>query len=173
MTIITSRVFGPEETNTAKEKAMKKSIRSILIIGLGLMLPALALSADEMTYRSHISLLISEKCISCHGPDAPEYGEFEKDKTKYKALSKGPRLDSYANLVFFVGWPDSGAIMRRLDDGKNTKDGKPGNMYQYLGSTEAERQNNLESFRTWVGNWTLKRWNEITKEEMNGLKVTY
>lgn len=137
------------------------------------MIPVLASSADEVVYSSHIKPLFGEKCISCHGQDAPEYGEFEKDKTKYKALSQGPRMDSYAHLIFFVGWPDNGAIMRRLDDGKFTKDGKPGNMYQYLGSTEAERQNNLELFRKWVGNWTLKRWNEITKEEMNGLKVKY
>jgi hypothetical protein len=39
-----------------------------------------------------------------------------------------------------------------LDDGKNTKDGKPGNMYQYLGATEDERQKNLKLFKKWVGN---------------------
>ncbi|MBT9537978.1 MAG: hypothetical protein IVZ94_07575 [Nitrospirae bacterium] len=63
--------------------------------------------------------------------------------------------------------------MRRLDDGKNTKDGKPGNMYQYLGSTEEERQQNLKLFKDWVGNWTLKKRKDITKEEMEGIKVKY
>ncbi len=42
---------------------------------------------------------------------------------------------TYADLIFFIGWPDTGAIMRRLDDGKGAKDGKPGNMYQRLGAT--------------------------------------
>ncbi|MCK7501111.1 MAG: hypothetical protein MZW92_71545 [Comamonadaceae bacterium] len=53
--------------------------------------------------------------------------------------------------------------MRRLDDGKNTKDGKPGNMLQYLGASDEERLKNLGLFKAWVGNWTLKRWPEITK----------
>jgi len=61
--------------------------------------------------------------------------------------------------------------MRRLDDGKTS--GKQGNMYQYLGSNEEERQRNLKLFKEWVGNWTLKRWNEITKEDMEGIKVRY
>ncbi len=64
--------------------------------------------------------------------------------------------------------------MRRLDDGKG---GKPGNMYQYLGSTEEERQQNLKLFKEWVGNWTLKKWKDITKditkEDMDGIKVKY
>lgn len=77
------------------------------------------------------------------------------------------------HLIGFIGWPDTGAVMRRLDDGKNTKDGKPGNMYQYLGSTEEERQQNLRLFRDWIGNWTLKKWKDITKEEMDGIKAKY
>lgn len=89
------------------------------------------------------------------------------------AQFKGPKMDSYAHLVYFTGWPDTGALMRRLDDGKNTKDGKAGNMYQYLGSDDAERQKNLKLFREWVGNWVLKRWPEMTKEDMNGIKVKY
>ncbi|MGC8872694.1 MAG: hypothetical protein ACP5QC_07490 [Caldimicrobium sp.] len=50
---------------------------------------------------------------------------------------------------------------------------KPGNMYQYLGTSEEERQKNLKLFKEWVGNWILKRWTEITKEEMNSIKVRY
>lgn len=83
------------------------------------------------------------------------------------------RLDTYSHLIFYTAWPDTGALMRRLDDGKNTKDGEPGNMYQYLGSTEEERQQNLKLFKDWVGNWTLKRWKDITKEDMDGIKVKY
>ena len=67
---------------------------------------------------------------------------------------------------------DAGAMMRRLDDGKNTKDGKPGNMYGYLGSTDAERSANLEIFRKWVGSWTLKRKQGAERqEELDAIKA--
>jgi hypothetical protein len=66
---------------------------------------------------------------------------------------------------------DAGALMRRLDDGKNTKDGKPGNMHTHLGSTDAERSENLETFKKWVGNWTLKRKKELSKEELEAIKA--
>ena len=37
-------------------------------------------------------------------------------------------------------------MMRRLDDGKGSKEGKPGNMYQHLGATEVGRQKNQALF---------------------------
>lgn len=137
--------------------------------------------ADDVTYRKHIRPLWAEKCVGCHGADAPYLGEFDEDKKKFAAMFKGPRMDTYADLVFFVGWPDTGAIMRRLDDGKNTGDGKPGNMYQYLGATEDERQKNLNLFKEWVGKdgWKLNRWKArgkvpaITKEDVDKMKVKY
>jgi hypothetical protein len=129
--------------------------------------------AEEVTYVDHIKPIVDSKCLRCHGPDSPEYEAFKAEKEKWLAQSKGPRMDTYSHLIFYAAWPDTGALMRRLDDGKNTKDGKPGNMYVYLGSTEEERQKNLELFKKWVGNWTLKRWHEITKEELNGIKVPY
>jgi hypothetical protein len=61
--------------------------------------------------------------------------------------------------------------MRRLDDGKNTKDGKPGNMYLYLGGTDQERAANLSVFKHWVGGWTLKRKADITEEERKAIKA--
>ena len=152
---------------------MLKSICCLLVFGLGLMAQALSVSAGDVMYTSQIKTIFETKCSSCHGQGAPEYGDFEKEKEKYIALSKGPRMDSYPHIIFFIGWPDNGAIMRRLDDGKNTKDGKPGNMYQYLGSSEEERQKNLVLFKEWIGNWNLNKWLEVTKEEMNGLKVKY
>ena len=84
-------------------------------------------------------------------------------------------------MIFFIGWPDTGAIMRRLDDGKSVKDGKPGNMYQYLGATEEDRQKNLNTFKNWVGKdaWTLKRWEAragtpgISREELEKIQVKY
>ena len=82
---------------------------------------------------------------------------------------------------FFLGWPDTGAIMRRLDDGKNTSDGKPGNMYTYLGDGDEERRKNLDLFKQWVGKdaGKLNRWKArgkvpaITREELNRIEVKY
>lgn len=79
----------------------------------------------------------------------------------------------YANLVYYTSWPDTGSLMRRLDDGTNTKDRKSGNMYQYLSVDDAERQKNLTLFRAWVGNWTLKRFRELTMEDLAGIKINY
>ena len=137
--------------------------------------------ADDITYRKHIRPLWDQKCATCHGADAPYLGNFDEDKKKFEAMFKGPRMDTYADLVFFVGWPDTGAIMRRLDDGKSTGNGKPGNMYQWLGATEEERQSNLKLFKEWVGKdaWKLNRWQArskvpaITKEDMDKMKVKY
>jgi len=131
-------------------------------------------AGEEITYTGHIAPLVSAKCSGCHGKDAaPEYQAFKKEKEKWLAKGQGMRMDSYSHLVFYTAWPDTGALMRRLDDGKNGKDGKPGNMYQHLGSSDDERQKNLALFKGWVGNWSLKRWPEISKEEMNGIRVTY
>jgi hypothetical protein len=73
--------------------------------------------------------------------------------------------------MVFVNGKDTGALMRRLDDGKNTKDGKPGNMYIKLGETDSERAKNLEIIKKWVGGWTLKRKAEITEEELKAIKA--
>lgn len=135
---------------------------------------AVTSNADEITYRKHIQPLFNAKCISCHGPDsAPEYEAFKAEKEKWLGVKKGMRMDTYSHLIFYTAWPDTGALMRRLDDGKNTKDGKPGNMYQYLGDSEEERQKNLNVFKEWVGHWTLKRWKEITKDDLDRIRVKY
>ena len=125
--------------------------------------------AEDITYRKHIKPIFDAKCASCHGKDSPEYYAFREEKDKWIAEGKGPRMDTYSHLIFFTAWPDTGALMRRLNDGKTT--GKAGNMYQYLGSTEEEREQNLKLFKDWVGNWTLKRWKDITKEELDRIKV--
>jgi hypothetical protein len=124
-------------------------------------------------YTTQIKAVFDRQCAGCHGGDAPEYGDFKKDKEKFVQQFKGPKMDSYPHLVFFTGWPDTGALMRRLDDGKGVKDGKAGNMYQYLGKDEAERQKNLRLFKDWVGNWTHKRFPELTKEDLAGIAVKY
>jgi len=132
---------------------------------------SLAAEKDVVTYEKDIKKIISERCILCHGSDSPTMEEFDKDKEGYKKKMKGPRYDTYQNLLVVVKGTDAGALMRRLDDGKNTKDGKPGNMYQYLGSTDEERARNLEIFKKWVGNWTLKKRKELTQKELDAIKA--
>lgn len=156
---------------------MKATVLSAVLLTLA----SANVKSAEVTYRKDIRPLWVQKCAVCHGTDAPYLGDFEEDKKKFEALLKGPRMDTYADLIFFVGWPDTGAIMRRLDDGKNAGDGKPGNMYQNLGATEEERQTNLKLFKEWVGEdaWKHNRWEArgkvpaITKEDMNKIKVKY
>ncbi len=132
-----------------------------------------ALAADDITYRKNIRPLTEQKCLSCHGKDSPTLGEFNENKDKFKTLMRGPRMDTYADLASYVGWPDTGAIMRRLDDGKSTKDGKPGNMYQFLGADEAERTKNLAQFKAWVGEgaWYLGRLPELDNATLTKMKV--
>ena len=137
--------------------------------------------AQDITYRKDIRPLWVQKCAGCHGAESPYLGDFDENKKKFEAAFKGPRMDTYADLVFFIGWPDTGAIQRRLDDGKSTSNGKPGNMYNYLGATEEERQKNLNLFKEWVGKdaWKLNRWAArgqvpaITKEDLDKVKVKY
>jgi hypothetical protein len=127
--------------------------------------------AAEVTYEKDIKKIITEKCISCHGSDAPTMDEFKKDKEGFTKKMKGPKMDTYKNLMVFVNGDDAGAVMRRLDDGKSTKDGKPGNMHQYLGGTDAEKAKNLETFKKWVGSWNLKKKPDITPDEAKAIKA--
>jgi hypothetical protein len=156
-----------------KSHPRRMSMKSLLLsIAMSTVLIGVA-QAEEVRYTTHIKQIFEQRCEGCHGSDAPEYGDFKKDKEKFAAQFKGPKMAGYANLVHFTGWPDTGALMRRLDDGANTNDKKPGNMYQYLGADDAERQRNLKLFRAWVGNWVLKRFSDLTKEDLNGIKVKY
>lgn len=167
-----------EELNKKLKVILKKkeeaNMKIMVLIWMALMLISFNVYAGEVTYRTHIKPLFDSKCIACHGPDsAPEYEAFKSEKEKWLAKGQGMRMDTYSHLIFYTAWPDTGALMRRLDDGKNRKDGKPGNMYQYLGTSEEERQKNVKLFKEWVGHWTPNRWPEITKEELNKIKVKY
>jgi hypothetical protein len=150
-----------------------------LVMSAVLATASAASSAVDVTYRKDICPLWLQKCAVCHDASSPYLGEFEEDK--FEAMLKGPRMDTYTDLIFFVGWPDTGALMRRLDDGKSTADGKPGNMYQNLGATVAERTKNLALFKEWVGKeaWKHNRWEArgkvpgITRAEMAKIKVKY
>ncbi len=152
-------------------------MKSKVVFGLGVLCLVAGLSkvsADEtVRYSTHIKPIFERHCIGCHGADSPEYPEFKENKKRYLKMMKGPRMDTYAHMLYFVGWPDTGALMRHLDDGTNRKDGKHADMYQYLGSTEEERKRNLHIFKEWVGYWSLKKWKDTTKEEIDKFKVLY
>jgi mono/diheme cytochrome c family protein len=131
-------------------------------------------AADEkkgVTYEKDVKAIIAARCLSCHGSNAPTINEFEKDKEGFKKKMKGPRMDSYENLIIFVRGDEAGALMRRLDDGKKKADGKAGNMYVWLGKTEPDRAENLSIMKKWVGEWTLKRKKEMTEEERKAIKA--
>lgn len=142
----------------------------LLLIGLGL---AGAVAAEDITYRKHIRPLWEAKCMACHGENSPYLGEFLESKDYFIKLQRGPRMDSYANLIMFTGWPDTGALMRRLDDGKNTKTGQPGNMYVSLGADDSERQKNLALFKAWVGadGWFLGKQKDLDIATLGKMKV--
>jgi mono/diheme cytochrome c family protein len=123
-------------------------------------------AAQSVTYENTVKKILAERCIMCHGTGAPSLAEFSKDQEGWKKKMKGPRVDTYPDLMLLVKGSDAGAFMRRLDDGKNTKDGKPGNMYVYLGSNDAERAQRLDTLKKWVGNWSLKRRKELSDADL-------
>lgn len=145
--------------------------RSVLAGALTLVLAACGGSDTPTAASTHVSYergirqLIGKRCGQCHGPSSPTMAEFDKDKQRFKDKKLGPRFDTYENLMVVVNGSDTGALMRRLDDGTNTKDGKPGNMHEQLGADAAERAANLAIIKRWVGGWTLKRAADISKEE--------
>jgi len=145
--------------------------RMIIAVFVILVVAVPVFAAETVTYEKDIKGVIAKQCFSCHGSDAPTMEEFKRDEEGYKKKMKGPRYDTYANLMVVVKGSDAGALMRRLDDGKNTKDGKPGNMYANLGSTDAGRSANLKVFKKWVGNWTLKKKKELSKGELEAIKA--
>jgi hypothetical protein len=159
-----------------EETMLKALVPSIICLSL-----AASAAMADVTYRKDIRPLWEARCSACHGAASPYLGDFLESQDTCTKMMKGPRMDTYADLIFFVGWPDTGALMRRLDDGKNTKDGKPGNMYQHLGATDEERQQNFGVFKSWVGEeaWTHKRWDAkgdmpgVTKDELVKMKVKY
>lgn len=167
--------------STLSRRCQVLRLRFGCAIGLFAVVSAPAVQAEEITYRKHIRPLWLEKCAACHGSDAPYYGDFKEKRDDYVKEDLGPRMDTYADLLYFIGWPDTGAIMRRLDDGKLAPEGKPGNMYEYLGDDEAERQKNLALFKAWVGEgaWKLNRWKArgdvpgISKEDLDNLQLKY
>ena len=120
---------------------------------------------ERVTWESAIRPLFEKRCGECHGSKSPTMEEFDKNKQAFKDKDLGPRYDTYEHLLVVVNGADTGALMRRLDDGANTKDGKPGNMHKHLGEDAAERAKNLGVVKRWIGGWTLKRKAEISEAE--------
>lgn len=136
----------------------------------------------EVTYRTDIAPLWQVQCSACHGPQSPERADFLLDEKGFADKAQGPRMDSYERFIAFIAWPDTGALMRRLDDGTSKYGGgKPGNMYVQLGSTDQERAANLKIVKAWVGEgaWNLNRAGKkgdvpaVTKQQMDKIKVKY
>ena len=155
-----------------------KNTLAIALLGATLVAPALA---SDVTYRVNIAPMFKAQCAECHGDSAPTLADFNLDQEKFKKDKLGPRTSTYADLLQLVGWPDTGALMRRLDDGTSTADKKPGNMYKNLGETDAERAANFKLVKAWVGEeaWNLNRWAKrgevpaITKEQLDKLQLKY
>jgi len=144
----------------------------ILLAAFALISAAVPVFAGKaVTYEKDIKGIIARQCILCHDAKSPTMDEFARDKAGFTNKMKGPRLDTYENLMVMVKGSDAGALTRRLDDGKNTSDGKHGNMYLFLGITDAERAANLEIFKKWIGNWTLKKRKELSKKELEGIRA--
>jgi hypothetical protein len=129
--------------------------------------------STQVTYENTIQHLTAKLCRACHGPKSPSLADFNKDKRGYTVKYLGPRMDTYDTLMIFVNGPDTGALMRRLDDGTHTEDGKPGNMYKNLGDNPTERAANLAIFKSWVGGWTLKQSDQISPTEREAIRAPW
>ena len=149
---------------------MKRALLGMCILALAGTV-AYAGSHSKTSYQDDVRPIMENQCFMCHGDDAPTLEEFDADKETYEARSQGPRMSNYSETIEFVKGEETGALMRRLDDGSNTEDGNPGNMYVYLGATEEEREKNLAVFKKWVGHWTLKRADDLTEEDKEKFKL--
>ena len=137
--------------------------------------------AQDLTWRKDVQPIVQAHCSACHGPNAPVYEEWNLDREKWTKQNVGPRLDTHALFMRHVVWPATGSVMRRLDDGKDTPGGKPGNMYDFLGGTDPERAKNLQTIKAWLGDgaWNLNRWETrgnvpgITKQQLDKIKAKY
>jgi hypothetical protein len=147
---------------------MNYSFNTLALLGASLLVTACSTTppaTTKVTYDNSIRQLVDKRCSECHGSDAPSMEEFKKDQEGYKTKKLGPRMDTYENIMVMVNGSDTGAMMRRLDDGANAKDNKPGNMYKHLGKDDVERTANLTLFKSWIGSWNQKRAKDITEEE--------
>ncbi len=146
---------------------MNKNITTrtiIIIIFQTLFWVSLLCAKDNVTYEKDILPIMKAKCYSCHGSDSPTQLDWRKDMKKYTDDDIGSRMDSYELLMHFIVGGDMGALTRRLDDGENTEDGTPGVMYKYLGSSKKARDENLTTFKKWIGYWSLESADSIKEK---------
>lgn len=153
------------------------NVRSL--VATGLLTIAATAGAQDLTWRKDIEPIVKKHCADCHGADTKEYGDWMLlDSTARR--QEGPRMDTYTTFMNYVVWPATGAMMRRLDDGRSS-DGKPGNMYKYLGETDQERTRNLQTIKAWLGDgaWFLNRFEArgnvpgVSKEQLAKIKAKY
>ena len=149
---------------------MKKMLMTLAAVAIACVTHV---QAADVTWPKDIKPLFDSNCPSCHGKENTEHDEFAIDKKRYTEKNIGMRMDTFSHLITYVGWPYTGALIRRLDDGTSHEDKKPGNMYEYLGATDAERKANLATFKAWIGSWNVKRWKDITKEELDAIQAQY
>ena len=147
---------------------------------LAVLLAAAAASsagANDLTWRKDIGPMIATRCGTCHGAGAPEYNDGNLiPQEKRRSV---PRMDSDPHFMSSVVWPATGAMKRRLDDGK-AAGGKSGNLYPYLGSSNEVRAGNLKMLNDWLGDGTcnLNHFKArgdmpaITKEQPEKIKAT-
>jgi len=156
---------------------MKLLMTTALGVCIGLSTVA---GAQDLTWRKDIEPIIKAQCGECHGASEPEFAEWMVRRDKEKKLA--PRMDTYAHFMNYVTLPATGAMMRRLDDGKSPlAGGKPGNMYRYLGDSDADRAKNLAMIKAWLGegNWNLNRLGKrgdvpgLTIEQIGKVKPKY
>lgn len=68
------------------------------------------------------------------------------------------RMDTNSHLACFAGWPNTGALMRRLDDGSNKEVKKPGNMYNTSVPLKLSAKRTSLSSRAGLATGNLKLW---------------
>jgi hypothetical protein len=149
---------------------MKKLTLALLSVGL-----ASTAFAQKLTYSQHIRPLWEEMCERCHGASSPSYQDFLKfrDDPAVNLDGKGPRMDTYEGMMYFVNGPEAGALMRMLDDGAKSPGGSAGPMYRHLGRS-AQRKPNLQIFKQWIGEeaWVVKKAaSEFSKEELQKISA--
>ena len=107
--------------------------------------------SEAITYEADVKEIIANNCLTCHGDASPL------------------PLHDYESLMVFVNGDSAGAFMRSLDNGENREDVEPGNMYEYLGESDEEREANLAVLKEWVGNWTVE--DKPSEEELKSIKA--
>jgi len=155
--------------NITRRCIMVNFLKNLFYVSIFTFVPFIIFAAEEVTFTKHIKPIFEKRCYSCHSGNAPYYEEWKKNAEENKKNMIGMKMDDFRSVIAYVTWPNTGSLMRRLDNGSNTKDGKPGNMYEYLGESKEEREANLKLIKDWVGYWTLKRLPDLSKDEILAL----